>query len=267
MKPLEAVGENSRGLHGKVVVVTGGCGDIGGEITKKLTGFGARVILFDLLPESSGEVRTRELGGIAYQRVDQGSGDQLQTAIAQVAKDFARLDIVIGNAAMGSGGGLLDVTADEWAEALRVNLIGCAMLAQSAVRRMLDQAPDPAGIRGKVLFTSSWVGSHASPGAVQYCVSKAGLDHLVRLVAQEYAAKGIRVNAVAPGILDAGLTRKAFECNPTLRPQFLASVPVGEFGTPEQIADAFVFLCSRESDYMTGQILFVDGGCALSKKD
>lgn len=264
---LEAAADNSRGLQGKVVVITGGCGDIGGETTKKLSSFGARVILFDLLSESTGAARTRELGGIAYKRVDQGNSQELQTAIAQVAEDFARLDIVIGNAALGAGGGLLDLTADEWAEALRVNLIGCAMLAQSAVKQMLEQAPDPAGIRGKLLFTSSWVGTYASPGAIQYCVSKAGLDHLVRLVAQEYAAKGIRVNAVAPGILDAGLTRNEFERDPTLRQTFLASVPVGEFGTPEQIADAFVFLCSRESDYMTGQILFVDGGCALTKKD
>lgn len=265
--PTENAGDNSRGLKDKVVVITGGCGDIGGATAKKLAGFGARVILFDLLPESTGTARTNELGGVAYRKVDQGDSQELQAAIAGVAEQFARLDVVIGNAALGSGGRLLDLTAGQWEEALRVNLVGCAILAQAAVRQMLEQDPDPLGIRGKVLFTSSWVGTYASPGAIQYCVSKAGLDHLVRLAAQEYAAKGIRVNAVAPGILDAGLTRKAFEHDPSLRPKFLASVPVGEFGTPGQIADAFVFLCSRESDYMTGQILFVDGGCALTKKD
>jgi len=265
--PSETALNNSRGLNDKVVIVTGGCGDIGGEITAKLSSFGARVILFDLLAEDEGAARTHRLGGIAYKKVDQGNAEELQKAIERVAREFQRLDIVIGNAAVGSGGRLLDITPRQWEDTLRVNLVGCAMLAQFAVRQMIQQTPDSAGIRGKILFTSSWVGSFPSPGAIQYCVSKAGLDHLVRLSAQEYAAKGIRVNAIAPGILDAGLTRKAFEGDPTLRPKFLASVPVGEFGTAEQVADAFVFLCSRESNYVTGQILFVDGGCSLTKKD
>jgi len=263
----ETAPDNSRGLNEKVIIITGGCGDIGGETTAKLSSFGARVILFDLLAEDEGAERTHRLGGVAYKKVDQGDSEQLQRAIEEVTRQFRRLDIVIGNAAVGSGGGLLDLTARQWQDALRVNLVGCAMLAQFAVRKMIEQSPDSAGIRGKILFTSSWVGSFPSPGAIQYCVSKAGLDHLVRLSAQEYAAKGIRVNAVAPGILDAGLTRKAFEGDPTLRPRFLASVPIGEFGTADQIANAFVFLCSRESNYMTGQILFVDGGCSLTKRD
>jgi NAD(P)-dependent dehydrogenase (short-subunit alcohol dehydrogenase family) len=263
----ETVPHNSRGLNDKVIVITGGCGDIGGETAARLSKFGTRVILFDLLGEDEGTARTRHLGGVAYRKVDQGNSEELQGAIEQVAREFQRLDVVIGNAAVGSGGRLLDLTARQWEDALRVNLVGCAMLAKFAVRHMVEQSPDSAGIRGKILFTSSWVGSFPSPGAIQYCVSKAGLDHLVRLSAQEYAAKGIRVNAVAPGILDAGLTRKAFEGDQTLRSKFLASVPVGEFGTTDQVADAFVFLCSRESNYMTGQILFVDGGCSLTKKD
>jgi NAD(P)-dependent dehydrogenase (short-subunit alcohol dehydrogenase family) len=265
--PSETVSHNSRGLSDKVIVITGGCGDIGGETAARLSKLAARVILFDLLDDDEGTARTLRLGGVAYKKVDQGNSEELQAAIEQVAREFQRLDIVIGNAAIGSGGRLLDLTACQWEDALRVNLVGCAMLAQFAIRHMIEQSPDSAGVRGKVLFTSSWVGSFPSPGAIQYCVSKAGLDHLVRLSAQEYAAKGIRVNAVAPGILDAGLTRKAFEGDPSLRSKFLASVPVGEFGTADQIADAFVFLCSRESNYITGQILFVDGGCSLTKKD
>jgi len=264
--PIDAP-HNSRGLSGKVIVITGGCGDIGGETTARLSGFGARVIIFDLLSEDRGAARARQLGAVGYKKVDQGNAQESERAIEEVVHEFRRLDIVIGNAAVGSGGRLLDLDVSQWEEALRVNLIGCAMLAQFAIMQMLKQAPDSSGIRGKVLFTSSWVGSFPSPGAIQYCVSKAGLDHLVRLSAQEYAAKGIRVNAVAPGILDAGLTRKAFEEDPALRSKFLATVPVGEFGTVDQIADAFGFLCSRESNYMTGQILFVDGGCSLTKKD
>lgn len=263
----ESATDNSRGLQGKVVLLTGGLGDIGAAITQRLAALGAQVVLFDLAEEGPGESRAHELGAVAYRRVDQGDSKALQAAVGQVSKEFARLDIAIGNAASGAGGNLSDLSADDWSAALRVNLVGCAMLAQVAVRRMLEQTPDLEGIRGKVLFTSSWVGTYPSPGAIQYCVSKAGLDHMVRLVAQQYAAKGIRVNAVAPGILDAGLTRKAFERDPALRTKFLNEIPVGQFGTPEQVADAYLFLCCRESNYMTGQILFVDGGCSLTKRD
>ena len=258
---------NSRGLDERVVLITGGLGDIGSAITRKLASFGARVILFDLIEQSVGLEAARKLGAVAYRKVDQGDSDALHAGISQVAKEFSKLDIAIGNAASGSGGNLLEVTAKGWDEALRINLVGSAMLTQAAVEQMLKQDPDSDGIRGKIFFTSSWVGTHASPGAIQYCVSKAGLDHLVRLTAQEFATRGIRVNAVAPGILEAGLTQRAFQRDPSLRSKFLSFVPVGEFGTAEQVADAFIFLCSRESNYITGQILFVDGGCSLTKRE
>ena len=158
------------------------------------------------------------------------------------------------------------VTEQDWLDVLRVNLIGCAMLAKAAVKQMLKQEPDAQGIRGRVLFTSSWVGEHPAPGADPYCVSKAGLNHLVRLIAQSYASRGIRANAVSPGILDAGLTKKAaFQRDAALRQKFQSYIPVHEFGTAEQVADAFVYLCSAESNYVTGHNLFVDGGCSVRK--
>ena len=257
--------DEDRGLRHKVIVISGGCGDIGSATTEKLAARGARVIVFDLLKKSDGAKQARRIGAADYLRVDQGSQTQVERGIAKVVERFERVDTVIANAAVGPPGDLLERTADDWKACLRVNLIGCAALARAAVVPMLEQAPDPDGIRGKLLFTSSWVGSHPRPGAIDYCVSKAGLDHLVRLIAQEFAARGIRANAVAPGILDAGLTRKAFQRQPELREKFQVEIPVGEFGTPEQVADAFVFLCSHESNYITGHTLLVDGGCALTR--
>jgi NAD(P)-dependent dehydrogenase (short-subunit alcohol dehydrogenase family) len=99
-------------------------------------------------------------------------------------------------------------------------------------------------------------------------VSKAGLNHFVRLVAQEFAGKRILVNAVAPGILNAGLTKKAaFQRDESLRQKYIDYIPLGEFGTAEQVAGAFVFLSSSESNYITGQILTVDGGCTMTKRE
>jgi NAD(P)-dependent dehydrogenase (short-subunit alcohol dehydrogenase family) len=254
----------SRGLNDRVIVVTGGCGDIGGATAQKLAALGARVVLFDILPVDEGQARGRQFGALDYQRVDQGDDAQVQAGIAGTARHFGRLDVVIGNAALGSRGGITDLTAADWERSFRVNVFGCALLGKAAVRHMRDQDPDADGIRGKLLFTSSWVGTFPRPGAIDYCVSKAAINHLVREVAQEQAAHGIRVNAVAPGILDAGLSRQAFRKEPALREQFLRLIPVGAFGTAEQIADAFVFLCSREANYITGQVLVVDGGCSLS---
>lgn len=260
---------DSRGLIDKVVAITGGCGDIGGATALKLGDLGAKVVLLDLLDPKAGQIRMRELKARAYLRVDQSKTDEVRKGIAAIAEQFGKLDVVIGNAGVGPGGNLLDLTDADWEGVLRVNLIGCAQLAQAAVRQMLSQKPDKAtNIRGKVLFTSSWVGDFPSPGAIPYCVSKAGLNHLVRLIAQEFASKGILSNAVAPGILNAGLTKKAaFQRDPKLRKKYLNYIPLGEFGSAEQVADAFVFLCSAESNYMTGQILVVDGGCTITKRE
>jgi NAD(P)-dependent dehydrogenase (short-subunit alcohol dehydrogenase family) len=259
---------DSRGIKNKVAVITGGCGDIGGATAQKLSSLGAKSVLFDLLDEPAGNARAKELKAAAYMKVDQAKTDDLRRGIAAVAEKFGSVDIAIGNAGVGPGGYLLDLTDDDWEGVLRVNLIGCAQFGQAAIRQMLQQPADSNGIRGKVLFTSSWVGNFPSPGAIPYCVSKAGLNHFVRLAAQEYAPKGILVNAVAPGILNAGLTKKAaFQRDAKLRQKYLDYIPLGEFGTAEQVADAFVFLSSAESNYMTGQILTVDGGCTITKRE
>src|SRR5271157_2277319 len=115
---------DSRGIEDKVVVITGGCGDIGGATAQKLSALGAKVIIFDLLDESAGLVRTYELGGIAYKKVDQGDGAQVEQAIDEVALGFKRLDIAIGNAGIGPGGGVLEATESDWLAVMRVNLIG-----------------------------------------------------------------------------------------------------------------------------------------------
>lgn len=261
--------DNSRGLKNKVAVITGGCGDIGGATARRLAELGAAVVLFDILDAEAGHARMKDLCATAYMRVDQSKSEELRQGIADVCQQFGRVDIAIGNAGVGPGGDLLDLEDSDWNDVLTVNLIGCAQFAQAAIRHMVSQPPDPiSNIRGRVLFTSSWVGDFPSPGAIPYCVSKAGLNHLVRLTAQEFASQRILVNAVAPGILNAGLTKKAaFQRDAKLRQKYLDYIPLGEFGTAEQVADAFVFLSSSESDYMTGQILTVDGGCTITKRE
>jgi NAD(P)-dependent dehydrogenase (short-subunit alcohol dehydrogenase family) len=259
--------DDNRGLKDAVVIITGGCGDIGSATTRKLVAQGAKVIVWDILETEVGTAHVNGLRGIEYRRIDQGDANAVHAGVEDVAKRYGRLDATIGNAVHASLGRLLERTAEEWQESFRVNVTGCAMLAQAAVKIMLRQSPNADGIRGKLLFTSSWVGSHPYPGSIDYCASKAALDHLIRLIAQEYASQGIRANGVCPGILNAGSSRKALERKPELLKMMLAAIPAEALGTPEQIADAYVFLCSRESNYMTGHIMFIDGGASLTKRD
>ena len=126
-----------------------------------------------------------------------------------------------------------------------MNLTGCFNVAQSAARLMVSQKPRQDGVRGKILFTGSWVQDMPFPEGASYIVSKAGVKALARNMAQELATKGIRVNVVAPGIVMAGLSKQVYETNPEFGPCAMAAIPLGEFGTAEQVAKPSLFSADR----------------------
>ena len=119
------------------------------------------------------------------------------------------------------------------------------------------------GTRGQVIFTGSWVGEIPWPEISAYSVSKAGVRMLARSMARELAGRGIRVNVVAPGIVMAGMAKRQYEMDPDYARRASVVIPLGEFGTAEQIAKAVGFLCSPDAEYMTGSVLLVDGGASL----
>ena len=179
---------------------------------------------------------------------------------------WGRLDFAIPNAAVVQNQPFLEITPEAFAQTLNVNLMGCFHVAQLAARVMNSQQPDDHGVRGKILFTGSWVQDMPWPEGTSYIVSKAGIKALARNMAQELAARGIRVNVVAPGIVMAGLSKVVYETDPAYGPRATAAIPLGEFGTADQVADAFAFMCGPASNYMTGSVLLVDGGCSLVKR-
>jgi NAD(P)-dependent dehydrogenase (short-subunit alcohol dehydrogenase family) len=256
-----------RGLDEKVIVITGGCGDIGAATARQLGKEGARVTLLDLLNPEEGSLRAKQVGAVGYRQCDQGNRPAIDTVLKQLAGEMTRLDVVIANAAVAGRYAFQEIPEAAWDEHVRVNLSGCFHVAQAAVRIMLRQPPDADGIRGKILFTSSWVAQFPVPSSLPYIVTKAGVDALTRTMAQELASAQIRVNALAPGILYAGLTRKLCEQDPTLKEKLLAMIPLNTLGTPEDVAHSYAFLCSNQSNYMTGQVLTVDGGCSVIKRD
>lgn len=254
-----------RGLKDKIIVISGGCGDLGCATAQRLGEEGARVVLLDVVDARLGEERAGSVGA-TFMHCDQSDRPQIDLALQQIVENLGRLDVVIANAAMVRRALFQDISSGSWDEYLRVNLSGCFHFAQSAVRLMLTQPLDERGVRGKVLFTSSWTAQHPLPGNIPYVVTKSSVESMARAMAQELAHQGLRVNALAPGLVYAGLTKKLCDETPGLREAMLEMVPLGELGTAEQVADAFAWLCSADSDYMTGQVVTVDGGCAVIKR-
>jgi NAD(P)-dependent dehydrogenase (short-subunit alcohol dehydrogenase family) len=238
--------------RGLGVVITGGAGDIGRAIARELLEHGAAVTLLDRRPAD--EVDLSALGPARYAQVDVRDHDAVAAALAEVDP----LDVAIGNAGMVDSAPFLDITPEQWRAHLDVNLTGCFNLGQAAARVMVDR-----GRPGRILFTSSWVQDVPWPEIAAYSVSKAGLRMLTRSMAAELAPHGILVNAVAPGIVDAGMARHQRETEPQYAARAAKAIPLGRMQTAEQVARAVAALCSDATDYMTGSVLLVDGGCSL----
>jgi len=261
---------------GKAIVTTGACGDIGRATCRRLCEEGAFVVMTDLKPLDEGAAIARQTqtgpGTIEYLHCNAGDRPSIDAMFAEVLRRHPRIDVVIGNAAMVENGAFLDIRPDQWQAHVDLNLTGGFHLGQAAARIMAGQEPImrlgcERGVRGKILFNGSWCQDMPWPEGSCYGVAKAGLAFLARAMAQELAVHGVRVNVVAPGIVMAGLSKVCYDTDPNYGPRATAAIPLREFGTPEQCADAFLFLSSDESDYITGVSLLVDGGASLPRRD
>jgi len=279
-------------LKNKTVVITAGYGDIGRATCRRCCQEGAAVVLTGRKPRKDGAAIARRTqtesrrtlpaklvkagaaaaGTIEYLQCDAGDRASIDAMLSAVAERHGRIDVVIGNAAMVENGPFLKIRPDQWQAHLDLNLTGSFHLGQAAALIMVRQKAlkKPGcrrGVRGKILFNSSWVQDMPWPEGCCYGVSKAGLQLMSKAMAHELAVHGIRVNLVSPGIILAGLSRMCYETDPHFGPRATAAIPLREFGTPDQCADAFVFLASDESDYITGASLLVDGGASLPRRD
>ncbi|MFI0454254.1 SDR family NAD(P)-dependent oxidoreductase [Actinomadura sp. 6N118] len=231
------------------VVITGGLGDIGSAMAAELSGRGAAVTLIDIAEM----VEAGDSGG-AYRRADVRDA----AAVAAALRSVDPLDVVIANAGIVDSAPFLEITADQWRRHLDTNLTGSFNTGQAAARLMVER-----GRPGRIIFTSSWVQDVPWPEIAAYSVTKAGIKMLARSMAAELAPYGILVNALAPGIVQAGMARHQMETEPQYAARIATAVPLGRLQTAEQVARATAFLCSEEADYMTGSTLLVDGGCTL----
>jgi NAD(P)-dependent dehydrogenase (short-subunit alcohol dehydrogenase family) len=249
-------------LSGKVALITGSAGDLGNAMAVHLARAGASVVMWDIQSEAAAAnqiERVRAEGqSVTYQRVDVAD----RAAVDSAMDAIPRLDIICSNAGIVDAVPFLEVSQENWQKHMDVNLTGCFNVGQSGARKMVA-----AKTQGRIILTSSWVGSIPWLEIAPYTVTKAGVNMLTKAMARELAPYGIRVNAIAPGIVKAGLAGRQLREEPQYAARVAKVIPLGEPGTPEEIAEAVVYLASPQTAYMTGSILTLDGGCSLFQFD
>ena len=237
----------------KVALVTGAARGIGLATAKRFLADGWRVALLDIDAETLARAHAA-LPAQATIAIHCDVADQagVARAIATIAKAFGRLDALVNNAGIAIFKPILDVTLEDWSRVLAVNLTGPFLCAQAAAPLMRDSGG------GAIVNITSISGLRASALRTAYGTSKAGLAHLTQQQAIEFAALGIRVNAVAPGPVDTAMAKAVH--TPDIRAAYHDAIPLDRYGLETELAEAIFFLCGDRASYITGQTLAVDGG-------
>lgn len=253
--------DRNRDLKGKSILVTGGLGDIGQGIARVVLDRGAAVTLLDRIPASEGQQRVLEMehsDRVRYAEADVTD----RIAVDVVIDEMPELDIAICNAGVVESAPVLDITQDQWERHMAVNLTGIFNTAQSAAKRLTSE--DKPGL---LLFTGSWVQDIPWPEIAAYSASKAGANMLAKSMARELAPSGIRVNVIAPGIVNAGLAAHQLATEPEYAARVRKVIPLQRLGNTEELGQLAAYLCSDEASYMTGSVVLLDGGCSLFQFD
>lgn len=247
-------------LDGKIVVISGAAGALGVVICDRLTALGARVVALDIVSRSEAETSFSEASTKPdYYKCDVSEETDTVKTLAEIARRVGVPDVVCCHAGVVHVEKVQDYAMEQFDALMNVNVRGSFVLAKAATNLWLD-----AGHKGaQLIFTSSWVHDVPWPEITPYTASKAAMNALTRGFARELAANGIRANAIAPGIVGAGMALKTWNENPDYRARAEKAIPLGFLQPPESVADAIAFLCSDMSSYMTGSVLVVDGGCSL----
>ena len=241
-------------LSGKNSLITGASGGIGGAIAKSLHAQGATVGLSGTRIEPL-EALAAELGDRAYVLPCNLSDAEAVTILPKAAAAaMGSVDILVNNAGITRDNLFMRMSDEEWSAVLEVNLTSTMRLCKGAIRGMMKAR------WGRIINISSIVGSTGNPGQANYAASKAGVVGMSKSIAYEVASRGITVNCIAPGFITTAMTDKL---NDDQKTAILTQVPAGRMGEADEIAAAVVFLASRESGYMTGATLHVNGGMAM----
>ena len=248
-------------LEGRVAIVTGAAQGIGAACAERLAQDGAAVALWDV-DDARGRALAAQLVAAGrqaiYCRCNVAEKREVDAALATTLESFGRVDALVNNAGIFRAAAFLDITEADWDAVIDVNLKGAFLVGQAVARAMVANAAPARG--GAIVNMSSVNGVMAIPSIASYNASKGGVNQLTRVMALALADHGIRVNAVAPGTIATELARNAVLGSDEAKARIMSRTPLKRLGEPHEIADVCAFLVSSASSYMTGEIVYVDGG-------
>lgn len=247
-------------LKDQTAIITGGTAGIGKAIALKFAQQGSSLAIFGTNHERGKEVidelqKNYPAQRFSFHAVDVANTNAVDEAVKKILADYGHIDILINNAGITIDQLLLKMSEEDWDQVIDVNVKSCFNLCKSLVRSLLKAK------KGKIINVSSVVGLSGNAGQVNYAASKAAVIGFTKALAKELASRNICVNCIAPGFIQ---TRMTDLLNEEQKKQLLTNIPLGRFGNPEEIANAALFLASPLSDYITGQVLTVDGGMVMA---
>ena len=245
-------------LQGKVAIITGGTSGIGRDTAVLFAEAGAKVVVAGRREAEGNETvdLIRKAGGVGlFVQTDVSKARDIAALVRRSVEKFGRVDTAFNNAGIeGNWRPIVDQSEEEWDHVININLKGVWLCVKHEIQQMLKQ-----GGGGTIVNMSSVAGLMGAPAAAPYCASKHGVIGLTRTAALEYAKQKIRVNAVCPAVIETPMEQRLFG-EPEAHKYALSMHPIGRLGTPREIAEAVLWLCSEKSSFMTGHYIVLDGG-------
>jgi len=245
-------------LLGQSAIVTGGSRGIGKAIALRLAADGADIVLSYISNEAAALETAREIELLGRKalpiKADATIAADANGLVEKALSAFGKIDILINNAGVTKDTLLMRMSEEDWDLVLDTNLKGVFLLTKAAIRPMMSAK------RGKIITISSVVGLVGNPGQANYCASKAGVIGFSKSLAKEVGSRGITVNVVAPGYIETDMTEKLNEAQ---RKAIMDMIPLKRIAKPQEVAGVVAFLASSDADYITGEVIKVDGGMAI----
>lgn len=245
-------------LTGKTAIVTGGARGIGRAIALTLAAAGANIVInYSSSSKAADEVvnEAKKLGVSALSlKADVSKNEEIENLVKQVLNDFGSIDILVNNAGITRDNLLIRMSEKDFMDVIDINLKGAFICTKHVSKVMIKQRS------GKIINIASVVGVMGNAGQSNYSASKAGLIGFTKSIAKEIASRGINVNAVAPGYIQTDMTASLSD---KVKEEFINGIPLKRAGLPQDVANAVLFLSSEYSEYITGQVIHIDGGMVM----
>lgn len=245
-------------LKGKTAVVTGSGRGLGKAIALRLAKMGANIVLNDIAASDAIDATAEEFKAegynVAVTKGDVRNADDVKEMVKVAVDTFGSIDILVNNAGITKDKPMLMMSEEDWDSVLDINLKGAFFCTKAVGKVMLKQKS------GKIINIASVAGRYGNPGQANYSASKAGLIGLTKTTAKELGPKGITCNAITPGLIQSKMTDILPE---DVKQNYLKNIALGRFGTPDDVANVVAFLASDDSNYVTGQVIDIDGGLVM----